>query len=109
MSENPVYKTCETKHKTDDVKSFGNLGCIIECYFKEKGTINETGSVIKEKFIELTEAGANGDAKWIEVMKTGAETCHNKCKEFWCLLIGHGGFLERTNDGVFLGIPGHTK
>jgi hypothetical protein len=62
--------------------------------------------VIKEKFIELTEAGANGDAKWIEVMKIGAETCHNKCKELGVLLIGHGGFLGRIIDGVFLGIPG---
>lgn len=42
--------------------------------------MNDDGSVIKEKAIELAIADAQGDAEWTSIMKTSAETCYEKCK-----------------------------
>jgi hypothetical protein len=81
-----AYKKCEQENnsessdESDEKNMWNQEPCVFQCYFKEKGAINEDGSVNKEKVVELAVANANGDAEWSDVMRKSAESCYEKGK-----------------------------
>jgi hypothetical protein len=78
-----VLAACKEKHKSDEQdekKKWQQFACVSDCYFKEKGALQEDGSFVNDKVVEMAVAGAAGDEDWSGVMKTSAETCLKKCK-----------------------------